>query len=145
MKNLKRIQGATLLEVMLVLAIAAMIILMSVRYYKAATVSQQSADLLSKVQAVTAAADQLGQGVSQYSAITTSSLTNVVGSAVMVTNYGAAITVTAQTATTYSISISVVPATICNTVAQQISGQGPRYVNATCTGTAITYTYNAAL
>jgi type II secretory pathway component PulJ len=41
-KQARSILGVTLLEIMLVLAVAAMIIIMSVRYYESANSSQQA-------------------------------------------------------------------------------------------------------
>ncbi len=45
MKRLS-VLGVTLLEIMLVLAIAAMVVVMSIRYYQAARASQQANDVL---------------------------------------------------------------------------------------------------
>lgn len=66
MKSLSRSAGVTLLEIMLVLAIAAMIIVMSVRYYQSASSSQQATAAFAQVQAITAAADTLAQMSGDY-------------------------------------------------------------------------------
>ena len=48
-RTIKSIYGATLLEIMLVLAIAAMIIVMSVRYYQSAQMSSQANAFVAQV------------------------------------------------------------------------------------------------
>ena len=62
----KKNQGVTLLEVLLVLAIAAMIIVMSIRYYQSASTSQQVNMTMEEIQAITAAADNLAIGSGSY-------------------------------------------------------------------------------
>ena len=71
----KSMLGVTLLEIMLVLAIAAMIIVMSVRYYQSASASQQVNAVLQQIQGITAAADGLAQATGSYSAANVSSTT----------------------------------------------------------------------
>ena len=68
---LKSTQGVTLLEIMLVLAIAAMIIVMSIRYYQSAQASSQANAFVSQVQAIAAAAENLAQGTGTFPAATT--------------------------------------------------------------------------
>src|SRR5436190_1948102 len=98
MNGIKKIVGVTLLEIMLVLAIAAMIIIMSVRYYQATSQSQQLTSILQTVQAITAAADTLTQGAGTYSSLSTSTLINMVPNGLM-TPWDQPITVVQGTAT----------------------------------------------
>lgn len=62
----KSMQGVTLLEIMLVLAIAAMIIVMSVRYYQSAQASSQANAFVAQVQAIASAAENLAQGAGAF-------------------------------------------------------------------------------
>ena len=74
-RSLSSILGVTLLEIMLVLAIAAMIIVMSIRYYQSANASSQANALMQQIQAITAAADNIAQGAGGvYSTISTTTL-----------------------------------------------------------------------
>ena len=52
MMRSRKSSGATLLEVMLVLAVAAMVIVMSIRYYKNAQNSQNVNAILAQIQAI---------------------------------------------------------------------------------------------
>src|SRR5690348_8673772 len=109
MKRLSSLLGVTLLEIMLVLAIAAMVIVMSVRYYQSASSSQQTNAVLSQIQAITAAADSLAQGTGTYSAATTSNITALMPANGMVPPWGGpSITVSAATSS-YTASIPGMP------------------------------------
>jgi type II secretory pathway pseudopilin PulG len=61
-KFMRSVSGVTLLEIMLVLAIAAMIIVMSVRYYQSAQSSSQANSYTQQAQAIQAAAENLAAG-----------------------------------------------------------------------------------
>src|SRR3990167_10460321 len=71
--------GVTLLEILLVLAIAAMIIVMSVRYYQGATSSQQVNAFLQQVQGIAAAADNLAIATGTYSTVSKSAVQAFLG------------------------------------------------------------------
>jgi type II secretory pathway pseudopilin PulG len=136
---IKSILGVTLLEIMLVLAIASMIILMSVRYYKSATASQQATALLEQIQVITAAGDSLALGSTGYSAVTTANLQNALGGSTQLNTPWGAITVSASTATTYTIAFpATLPTDVCTSVETQLSAS-PKYTAVTCTG----YTYTS--
>lgn len=153
MKKFSKILGVTLLEVMLVLAIAAMIILMSVRYYQSASSSQQANSVLQQVQGIVSAADSLAQGGGSYSSITmnNSTLQPLLPSGAFVTPWGEAITVAPGTSTTFTIDIGSVPSGVCPLLYSKLatnnhfsSGSTPTaFTPTTCTGAAIptTITY----
>ena len=151
----KSILGVTLLEIMLVLAVAAMIIVMSVRYYQSASASQQANATVQQLQAITAAADSLAQGSGSYMAPTAVSNTTLSpllpnGTYAFTTPWGGTITVTAVSASTYTVSVSQVPANVCALVVLKLSTNS-HYANlapanpGACPATAgdITYTYTA--
>ena len=139
--------GVTLLEIMLVLAIAAMVIVMSIRYYQSAQQSQQSNTLMEQIQAISAAADSLAQG-SDYTAVSTTALTNVLGNASrMIDPWGSAITVTAQAPTTYAMSIPAVPSGPCTSVKAQLLSNTRFTAVSACAAVGasatLTYTYDS--
>lgn len=155
-KNLKSLLGVTLLEVMLVLAIAAMIIVMSVRYYQSASSSQQANAVLEQVQGIVAAADSLAQAKGSYSGanVSNDSLTPLLPNGGLMTPWGDPITVTGATATTYTINIGSVPSGVCPLLYSKLGtnnhfsvGGTPPVDPGTCTATAatpttLTYTSN---
>src|SRR6478735_750227 len=87
-KNVKSILGVTLLEIMLVLAIAAMIIVMSVRYYQSASASQQANSILQAIQAITATADGIAQATGTYASVSTTTVKPMMPNADMGTPWG---------------------------------------------------------
>lgn len=115
--------GVTLLEIMLVLAVAAMIIIMSVRYYQSATVSQQSNSMLQQIQAISAAADTYAQGNGGYTGLSNSNLP-VSSSSVLNLPWGGSVTVTGKSGTTYEISLPGIPANVCTSLTASLRSNG---------------------
>ncbi len=68
-KSIQSMLGVTLLEIMLVLAIAAMIIVMSVRYYQSANQNSQANTFIQQVGAISAAVENLVQGSGDYAGV----------------------------------------------------------------------------
>lgn len=151
MKRFSRsVLGVTLLEIMLVLAVAAMIIVMSVRYYQSATASQQANSVLEQIQAITAAADGLAQGSGSYSSVATATVQPLMPNASMNTPWGSSITVTAGSATGYMVTIPNTPGSVCGQLQSRLAGNS-KYTTvlpATCptTGTtSVSYVYNSQM
>lgn len=71
MKRLSRMLGVTLLEIMLVLAIAAFIVVMSIRFYQSATTSAYAQDLQNAVATAMSTADSIGLSQGNYQGVTT--------------------------------------------------------------------------
>jgi type II secretory pathway pseudopilin PulG len=113
MKQFRRALGVTLLEVMLVLAIAAMIIVMSVRYYQSASYSQQANTVLQQIQSIVAGADSIAQGKGTYSGITMTTLKPLLPGGGTTTPWGEEITVLGSGPTKVDITIPTVPAGVC--------------------------------
>lgn len=114
----KSMLGVTLLEIMLVLAIAAMIIVMSVRYYQSASASQQANAVLQQIQGITAAADGLAQATGSYSAASVSSATLAPlvpgGSASgFITPWGTTIAISGVGASSYQVDLGNTPSGVC--------------------------------
>jgi type II secretory pathway pseudopilin PulG len=106
------IGGVTLLEVMLVLAIAAMIIVMSVRYYQSATSSQQANAILGQLQAIVAGADSLAQATGSYKEVNASKLEPMLPAAGLNTPWGTKIVITPADSS-IGMQIPKTPSAVC--------------------------------
>lgn len=156
MKKIFRIAGVTLLEVMLVLAVAAMIIVMSVRYYQTATTNQQVTAALSIIQGISAAADGLGQGSGSYSTggVSTTTIAQLMPSGVkntagtaMTSPWGGAITIGSVTASTYQITFDKMTQAVCALVKSRLTASSKFSTSSTCSTTlnnTLTLTYDNA-
>lgn len=150
----KSMLGVTLLEVMLVLAIAAMIIVMSVRYYQSASSSQQANTVLQQVQGIVAAADNLAQAKGSYSSVTSALLVTQLPGGSLTTPWGETISVSGFSQTTFLIDLQNVPSGVCPLLYSKLAtnnhfsiGGTPPVDPSTCnatgpTATQITYTSN---
>ena len=120
--KLSSVLGVTLLEIMLVLAIAAMIIVMSIRYYQAATSSQQANVVVQKIAAIIAAADSMSLSTGSYAGVTTNSIGGLLSnSGGLVTPWGTDITVVGGT-TSYKVTIPDTPPSVCGILWGQLKG-----------------------
>jgi len=134
MKRIKSVLGVTLLEIMLVLAIAAMIIVMSVRYYQSAQVSSQANAFVSQVQAITSAAENIAQGTGSYSAVTSAQIVSMLPTNGMVAPWGGSITYTATT-TGFTLVIPASSVATCTLVTAKLKASSQYTVTGTtCTG-----------
>lgn len=142
LRTIKSIVGVTLLEIMLVLAIAAMVIIMSVRYYQSSTTSQQANSVMQSIQAIQAAVDNIAQGGGgTYSAVTSTILTSVMGSAAMKTPTNQPIVFTATGESTYTISMPLNEA-VCTSVSAKLAAN-PKFSGVGCTSGTLAYTYDS--
>lgn len=140
----KSMLGVTLLEIMLVLAIAAMIIVMSVRYYQSATINQQANAFLSQLQAMQAAADSLAQGSGSYSVVTPSGITSITGGGTNGLNapWGATITVTSSASVMTYTMTGTTPQAVCSLLKSRMATNANWGITGDCT--AFVYTANPA-
>ena len=133
---IKRQQGVTLLEILLVLAIAAIIVTMSIRYYRSAATAQQASMMVTAAQAVTAEMESFAAGRATYTCVPAAILSKLTPLVV---------SCTAATATSYTATIQSVNNDACLRAMQQL-GSGTKYITMTCNGTGrLQYTYNNAL
>lgn len=132
--------GVTLLEIMLVLAVAAMIIVMSVRYYQSANASQQANQALALVQVITASADSLAQASGDYTNATKANITpllsNVGGWNLP---WGSQADDTAQTNQSVTVTLSNVPTAVCPLIRARLVAQ-KQYSVSTCNDSGVTPT-----
>lgn len=114
-KSFKSALGVTLLEIMLVLAIAAMIIVMSIRYYQSASTNQKVASTMDNITGVMAAGESFLAATGNLSAVSATDLTPYLpGGALPNSPWGGPFTVKAIGANSYSMTIPSVPANACN-------------------------------
>lgn len=137
MNKFTKMLGVTLLEVMLVLAVASIIILTSIRFYKSATDSSQVNAVIQTVQAITSAADGLAQNTGSY-AVTQTQITDIAGTSILRAPWGATVTIT-STATTIIMTFSAPPGTsVCTQMTSKLTSSPKFSVNASCS--VVTYT-----
>ena len=140
----KSILGVTLLEIMLVLAIAAMIIVMSVRYYQSASSNQQANAALEMIQGIAAAADGLAQSTGAYNGatVTTANIQQLMPNNSLGTPWGTTATFTPTSATVYTVSLPNTPAAVCPQLNSRLSAN-PKYTvtSGACGAAAATFTY----
>jgi Tfp pilus assembly major pilin PilA len=152
MKLIKKVLGVTLLEVMLVLAIAAMIIVMSVRYYQSATSSSQSNTALTQIQSIIVAADSISQAGGTYTGVVTSSaISPLLPSNGLVMPWGETATIgtgTSGSVSTLTIGLTSIPTGVCPILFANLKANNHITISPTaCTSgavTAATITYNPA-
>lgn len=133
-KFMRSVRGVTLLEVMLVLAIAAMIIVMSVRYYQSAQQSSQANAYAAQIQAVAGVAENLSAG--SGSIPTSATITPAMPANTWFAPWGGGLTYT-STATTFTLTPAVAPSTnVCTLVIAKFPAGGKVSVAAgTCAAT----------
>lgn len=149
-RMMKSVVGVTLLEIMLVLAIAAMIIVMSVRYYQSASASQQANTVLQMIQGITSAADGMAQSAGSYVSVTAANITPLMPNNSLATPWGVPVALSAPSATGYTVTFASIPAAVCIKVSSTLAAN-PKYNNALTTtaacgtsgATTLTYTYNS--
>lgn len=143
-KYFKSIAGVTLLEIMLVLAIAAMVIVMSIRYYETATSSENANILMDMIQNITAAGDNIALGTGGYSGVSTSTVSPIAGANNMKTPYGTSVTISSGASTSYKVTIPGLPASVCSNLSAKLSAN-TRFTGqnsaASCTSATNTFTY----
>ena len=110
-RSFKSMLGVTLLEIMLVLAIAALIIVMSIRYFQSASTNEKVNAAVDTVTGIVAAGENYNNANGSFSGITASSLNSYLpGGKPPASPWGGSITIMSVNATIYKISMPV-PAT----------------------------------
>ncbi len=107
-RSFKLALGVTLLEIMLVLAIAAMVVVMSIRYYQSASTNQKVAATLNAATAIMAAGENYLSSTGSFTGIVDASITPYMPGGVMPVSPwgGGSLSVTAGGGgATYSINV----------------------------------------
>lgn len=133
--------GVTLLEIMLVLAIAAMVIVMSIRYYQTAQSSNQANAFVSQIQAYVAAAENLSQNAGFSAGANTTNMQNVLpgGTNAWRLPWGGSGTY-APTNTGFTFTPTPTPSTtLCTLITSKIGTATNNKLSITSTCTSVTY------
>lgn len=141
--KLNKTTGVTLMEIMLVLAIAAMIIVMSVRYYQTTSSSQQANSALQQIQSITEIADRLAQGSGSYTTASLNAITALMPNKMMTSPWGTPITIKGNKPTTYKVVFPSMPPSVCALIVPRLK-QNDKYTSPGCdTNGDFSYTYDA--
>lgn len=143
-KSYIRIAGVTLLEIMLVLAIAAMVIIMSVRYYQSASSSQQATAAFAQIQSITAAADTLAQATGDYSkAGLVTGVPSMIGTdGKLLSPWNTAVTISDAKVNTYTVTIVSMPGPVCSIITAQLGANAAHFATGTtCDATVKDFSY----
>jgi type II secretory pathway pseudopilin PulG len=144
-KSMKTMLGVTLLEIMLVLAIAAMVIVLSIRYYQSASYSSQANQLMSAFQSITAAAENLAQTSGTYTGISQPQIATIVPTNTFIAPWSSTLTFT-PSAASFTITVPNTPAGVCTIMSVKLSSDKHTLASTTSCGTAAaTFTYNYVL
>lgn len=132
MNNLTKQLGVTLLEVMLVLAVAAMVIVMSIRYYQTANSNQQANALIQMTQGIAAAADSLAQrdGSFSNSDVISANVQSLMPNNSMNTPWGTVATFTSNDSTSYTVVFPSTPSAVCIQASSRLRSN-PKYQGVT--------------
>ncbi len=145
-KSPQSILGVTLLEIMLVLAIAAMVIVMSIHYYQSASNNQKIAAGMNTIMAVAAAGESyLATGPSTgLQSASNSTLSPYLGGTMPTSPWGGAITVAGVSSTSYTITMTVSKdPVVCTQLIALISQNSKLNTPApTCSGGSLVVTVN---
>jgi type II secretory pathway pseudopilin PulG len=144
--NRHALPGVTLLEIMLVLAIAALVVVMSIRYYVSGVTAQQANSVLSQMQAMVNAASTIAGESGDYSLVNSTNVANQMPNHSLATPWGTNMTVSG-TGSTFTVNIPGTPFDVCTILSARLSADNHYDLSATtCPSTGsvtYTYTYNA--
>ncbi len=143
-KSLKTMLGVTLLEIMLVLAIAGIIIAMSVRYFGQASTNQKVTSAISGITAMVSAVEQWRLQGKALSSLTNDDIKSYFTADSIPKSPWTNDPMTAKggsVANTYVISTKTSDIGSCNLLADQMSTQ-PGYTGVCSTGNAVDVTVN---
>lgn len=143
-RSIKSILGVTLLEIMLVLAIAAMVIVMSIRYYQSASQNQKVAASVDTVTGIMAAGENVLGGVGSLASFSSSMAAPYLpGGALPVSPWGGTISVSGTGTSTYIISITA-PANACTMMGTLLTTQNTKITGVTNSSGSCTVSVNEA-
>jgi len=139
---LKSVLGVTLLEIMLVLAIAAMVIVMSLRYYQSAVTNQKVITTMNNVTAIVAVGEGYLATNGTFTGITSTNIAPYMPGGTMPTSgWGGAMSIASgATDTTYSINIPNIPPGVCAHLDGLLKQSGKAKMNSltACTAAVVT-------
>ncbi len=134
-RTFKSILGVTLLEIMLVMAIAAMVIVMSIRYYQSAASNQRVASGVDILTGYVGAAVSYIQAGGTFSGISSANLkVYLPGNEMPASPWGGSTSI-ASGATNFTVNFTAVPASDCAKLKGLLTSN--KSIVVTCTGTSL--------
>lgn len=142
-RSFKSILGVTLLEIMLVLAIAAMVIVMSIRYYQSASLNQKIAATLNSITAIMAAGESYLAATGTLAGVSNADLNPYLpGGAMPNSGWGGQMSIKGLAANQYSITIPNVPTGAngggCTQLTNLVTQNSKLKIDGTCTTVTVT-------
>ena len=138
-RSFKSVLGVTLLEIMLVLAIAAMVIVMSIRYYQSASLNQKIAATLNNITAIVAAGESYLAATGTLTALSSTNLNPYLpGNTMPFSGWGGQMSVTTGAANSYSIGIPSVPANGCTQLTNLVQQNSKLVMASGCASVTVT-------
>src|SRR5665213_1344594 len=123
--------GVTLLEIMLVLAVAANILVMSIRFYQTAVANQQANAALQMILGISAAADSLKEATGSYlqANVNSASIQSLMPNNSMTTPWNSPILIPSLDNTIITIELTSTPVAVCKLLASKFPNiPGAHYV-----------------
>ncbi len=135
-RSFKSTLGVTLLEIMLVLAIAAMVVVMSIRYYQTASLNQKVSSTMNNIVGIVAAGESYYSATNTMAGLTSANLVPYLPGGTMPFSAwgGSAIKVGNPTTSSYDITVPNVPGLGC-TQLQNMIKTNPKLTSSTTCGT----------
>lgn len=140
----KAMLGVTLLEIMLVLAIASMVIVMSIRYYQSASNNQKINAALNTITGIVAAGESYlaGSPANGFNGVTMATFNPFLGGASPVSPWGGQISISAVGATSYTISMPISTTGNVCTRMTAVLGTNNKFTGVTCGSGNLSLTVN---
>jgi Tfp pilus assembly protein PilE len=139
-KTMKTMLGVTLLEIMLVLAIAAMVIVLSIKYYQSANASSQANAIMGTMQSITAASENLAQATGNYSGISQTQLQAILPPSAFTSPWAGTITYSAA-ATSFTVTAANTPKAVCVLVTPKLKADIHTSTSSTCPAAGGNFVY----
>jgi len=138
----KKFTGATLLEILLVLAVIATVIILSVRYYQGAQASLEEQRLFAKIDAIKSAIDFSVAREKSYANVNINRIAHLLPADAFSNEFGGAVTFTSVTKASYSIQHTKIPTALCARI-KPVLEESSHYSSVICAASPlkITYTY----
>jgi type II secretory pathway pseudopilin PulG len=132
MNRIVKMAGITLLEVMLVLGVAALIIVLSIIYYNSAIANNEANSALEMGQAVISSADTFAAGPGGLAAATQANIQATLPNNSLNLPWNKQMTITNITSSSITINYASVPVAVCSALQARLSASNSKVLCGTC-------------
>lgn len=138
-RSFKSVLGVTLLEIMLVLAIAAMIVVMSIRYYQSASLNQKVASAMDNITGIVAAGESVYNSTNTLASASSAITAYLPGNKLPASPWGGTFAIQSPGPTSFNINVPGATAAACAQLTN-LSSQNAKLTGASCTnGFTVTF------